>query len=196
MESINAESREWTANARTTRWYEWLLILVLLGLAGGVRAASVYKCTNPDGSVAYQDVACSEWQHARTLEIAPAPAYARSPEYAVDRTPAPHSRLASASRRESPAASYECRTTDGQVFYRHSSCPHSVAAQSSGYSGTHQHGARGPSGGASVAVSSTRVSREEACRQIHAAGAIGRAGHEHDEDVSTYERNLGRDPCR
>jgi len=31
---------------------------------------------------------------------------------------------------------------------------------------------------------------------MHRAGAISRAGHEHDEDVSTYDRNLGRDPCR
>ena len=195
MESIIAESREWTASARTTRWYEWLLILLLLGLAGGVRAASVYKCTNPDGSVAYQDVACSEWQHAGTIEITPAPAYAKSPEYAVDRTPVTRSRFASASGREPAATSFECRSTDGQVFYRHSSCPHSVAAHGSGNSGAHQHGARG-SGGVTVAVSSTRVPRDEACRQIHAAGAIGRAGREHDEDVSTYERNLGRDPCR
>jgi len=40
------------------------------------------------------------------------------------------------------------------------------------------------------------VPRDEACQRIHSAGAIGRAGHQHDEDVSTYDRNLGRDPCR
>jgi hypothetical protein len=192
MESINAEAREWTASGRTARWYEWLLILLLLGLAGGVRAAAVYKCTNPDGSIAYQDLACSEWQQAGTVEIAPAPAYAKSPEYAVERPAAPRSRTLMAARREPQAMSYECRSSDGQVFYRHSSCPHSVAARLSG-SGAHQ---RGASGGGSVPVSSTRVERDEACRQIHAAGAIGRAGREHDEDVSTYERNLGRDPCR
>jgi hypothetical protein len=45
-------------------------------------------------------------------------------------------------------------------------------------------------------VSSSRIPRDEACREIHTAGSIGRAGHQHDENVSTYEHNLGRDPCR
>jgi hypothetical protein len=195
MASKNGESREWTAGARTTRWYEWLLILLLLGLAGGVRAASVYKCTSSDGSVAYQDRACSEWQHTGSVEIAPAPAYAKSPEYAIERTPPPRPRATYAARREPEPTSFECRSADGQVFFRHSSCPHSVAPHLSGISSAHQHGARAANSG-SVAVSARRVSREEACRQIHAAGAIGRAGREHDEEVSTYERNLGRDPCR
>jgi len=34
------------------------------------------------------------------------------------------------------------------------------------------------------------------CRRLARAGSIGRAGHERDEIVSTYDRNLGRDPCR
>jgi hypothetical protein len=60
---------------------------------------------------------------------------------------------------------------------------------------THGKGAvRG--GGATLHVSSQRIAREEACREIQRAGAAGRAGHEHDEVVSSYEHNLGRDPCR
>ena len=43
---------------------------------------------------------------------------------------------------------------------------------------------------------SAPLPRGEACRRMAAAGSIGRAGHARDESVSTYDRNLGRDPCR
>jgi len=109
---------------------------------------------------------------------------------------APQSR---AKRAEPHAASFECRSADGQVFFRHGGCPHSVpaspgAAASQRPAGSTKTGAT--KSGGSVSVSSRRIDRDEACRQIHRAGAIGRAGHEHDDDVGTYERNLGRDPCR
>jgi len=187
------ESFAWQPTSRATRWYEWLLILLLLGLAGGVRAASVYKCTDAHGAIAYQQLPCAEAARESTVEIAAAPAYAKSPEYAFERPPptAPL-RATRTSRREAEPMSYECRTADGQVFYRHSACPHSVSASSAGAA----QGRGGRSGTASAAVSSSRVPRDEACRHIHGAGAIGRAGHQHDEDVSTYDRNLGRDPCR
>jgi hypothetical protein len=78
------------------------------------------------------------------------------------------------------------------VFYRHGGCPHSVPAVA-GSGGTTTK--RGKTGGGTVAVRAQRIPRDEACEQIHRAGSIGRSGHEHDEDVGTYERNLGRDPC-
>jgi hypothetical protein len=184
---------EWQAATRPARWYEWLLILLLLGLAGGVRAAPIHKCTDPHGAIAYQQLPCPTGAQENPVEIAPAPAYAKSPEYALDRQPAPPAtRVSRVSRREPQALSFECRTADSQVFYRHTSCPHSVAS-SSGNAPT-SRGGRG--GSSSTSVSSTRVPRDEACSRIHSAGAIGRAGHQHDEDVSTYDRNLGRDPCR
>ncbi len=184
-------------SGRTLRWYEWLAFLLLFFLAAGVRAESVYKCTDAQGGVAYQTQACTSAQHEAVVEIAPAPAYAASPTYAVHddveeraarrgrSKAAPTSRNASAS-----AQSYECRTADGQVFYRHASCPHSIAAQAGSASG------RGHARAQSVSVSGHRVGREEACTQMRRAGAVGRGGHEHDEDVSTYDKNLGRDPCR
>ena len=185
---------EWQAATRPARWYEWLLVLLLLVLAGGVRAAPIYKCTDPQGGIAYQQLPCSTGQHESAVEITPAPAYAKSPEYAVDRAPSPAlARAARVSRHEVQALSYECRTADGQVFYRHASCPHSVAATASSGGAAPGRGSRG--GGGSTSVSSSRVLREEACSRIHSAGAIGRSGHQHDENVSTYDRNLGRDPC-
>jgi hypothetical protein len=184
---------EWQAATRQARWYEWLLVLLLLGLAGGVRAAPVYKCTDAGGGVAYQTLPCSAQQSEAVVPIAAAPAYAKSPEYAVERTTEPRARATKA-RREPQAMSFECRAADGQVFYRHASCPHSVAGDASATSSTSHRTSRGSGG--TVAVSSSRIPRDEACREIHAAGSIGRAGHQHDENVSTYEHNLGRDPCR
>jgi hypothetical protein len=184
---------EWQAATRQARWYEWLLVLLLLVLAGGVRAATVYKCIDAGGGVAYQTLPCSAQQSEAVVPIAAAPAYTKSPEYAVERTTQPRARATNA-RREPQAMSFECRAADGQVFYRHASCPHSVAGDASATSSTSHRTSRGSGG--TVAVSSSRIPRDEACREIHAAGSIGRAGHQHDENVSTYEHNLGRDPCR
>jgi hypothetical protein len=57
-------------------------------------------------------------------------------------------------------------------------------------------GKHGRSASTAFAVTSEAMPRSEACRRIAAAGSIGRAGHERDQSVSTYDRNLGRDPCR
>lgn len=183
---------------RPLRWYEWLLVLLLLTLANGARAASVYKCVGTDGSIAYQGLPCAQPQQTRVIELDAAPAYQASPRYAVER-PLEQARGAAPRRqarylRSDEPSSYECRAADGQVFYRHGACPHSIAAERVTTASSRRGGTRASAG--TVAVSSRRVSRDEACAQIHAAGAIGRAGREHDEDVSTYERNLGRDPCR
>jgi hypothetical protein len=184
-------------SGRTLRWYEWLAFLLLFFLAAGVRAGSIYKCIDAQGGVAYQAQACANAQHEAVVEIAPAPAYAASPSYAVhddvEERAARRGRGKSASTSRTASSSpqsYECRAADGQVFYRHTSCPHSVAAQGGGTKG------RGHAYAQSVGVSGHRVAREEACTQMRRAGAAGRSGHEHDEDVSTYDKNLGRDPCR
>jgi len=201
MRMTDDEISEWQPTGRTARWYEWLLILLLLGVAGGVRAASVYKCTGAQGEVAYQSQPCADGQPATVIRLAPAPAYAPSPRYAIDRETARPTRTATRSRsgerRETVPLSYECRAADGQVFYRHGSCPHSIPATSGhgASASTHRKGAaRG--NGATVSVSAQRIAREDACHEIQRAGSAGRAGHEHDEVVSTYDHDLGRDPCR
>jgi hypothetical protein len=183
---------------RPLRWYEWLGVLALAGYAAGAHAVEVYKCTDAQGAVTYQDRACESASAASAVALPPMPAYAPSPEYAVERD-AP-SRAASRAQgaknargepRTSSEHSYECRTSDGQVFYRHSSCPHSVAAVDKQIS-SRSRGAAAKS----VAVTQVRVSREEACYELRRAGAAGRSGRGHDQDVSTYDKNLGRDPCR
>jgi hypothetical protein len=201
MRTIDDENTQWQPSGRTARWYEWLLILLLLGVAGGVRAASIYKCTGGEGEVAYQSQPCADGQPATVVEIAPAPAYAPSPHYAVGHDEPVHSaRTATrgrSERHESTPMSYECRAADGQLFYRHGSCPHSVPTSNARSAGASTHGkgaARGSA--ATVSVSAQRIARDEACHEIRRAGSAGRAGHEHDEVVSTYDHNLGRDPCR
>ncbi|HEX3123392.1 MAG TPA: DUF4124 domain-containing protein [Rhodanobacteraceae bacterium] len=202
MRTTDEEHIEWQPTGRTARWYEWLLILLLLGIAGGVRAASVYKCAGAHGEVAYQSQPCPDGRQATVIEIAPAPAFAPSPRYAIDhdKTARPTrtaARRLPAERRETTLVSYECRAADGQLFYRHGSCPHSIAASHAHSASTSTHGkGAGRGSSATVAVSAQRIAREDACREIQRAGAAGRAGHEHDEVASTYERNLGRDPCR
>src|SRR5512143_1070248 len=133
MQTQDEERNDWQPTGRSARWYEWLLILLLLGLASGVRAGTVYKCTNTHGDIAYQAQPCADEQRATVIDIPPAPPLAPSPQYAVDhertgRASRGAARARSGGQREAaPPISYECRAADGQVFYRHGSCPHSIS---------------------------------------------------------------------
>jgi hypothetical protein len=184
---------------RSMRWYEWVLMLSMLALAAGVRAESVYKCTDAQGAVAFQAQSCPPQQQETQVTILPAPADASSPAYSiVDKKQPQHFHDERNGRHQiTPPVqmSYECRVSNGDVFYRHSACPHSATADVSAIGKNRSRGGS-KTPGQKLAVSSRQVSREEACAQIHRAGAIGRGGSTHDEDVSTYDRNLGRDPCR
>ncbi|HXD84489.1 MAG TPA: DUF4124 domain-containing protein, partial [Rudaea sp.] len=75
---------QFEASGRSMRWYEWLTGLLLLSLAFGVRAGSVYKCVDASGAIAFQDRACAAAQRQSEIAIAPAPAHAASPQYAID----------------------------------------------------------------------------------------------------------------
>jgi len=173
---------------RSMRWYEWLAGLLLLGLAFGVRAGSVYKCTDATGAVAFQDRACATAQAQNEVDIAPAPAYAPSPKYAVESHEARVRVTHVSARAGRGEIGYECRASDGRVFYRLGACPHSLAAEDNAGRGKNR-------GGNSVSVSGHPIPRDEACSQMRRAGSIGRGGHEFDEHISTYDKNLGRDPC-
>lgn len=181
------------ASGRSMRWYEWLAGLLLLGLAFGVRAGSVYKCVDASGAIAFQDRACASVQDQSEIEIAPAPAYAPPPKYAIEtHMQRANYRAPRSESRSARAMAYECRAGDGRVFYRLGACPRSLAAESGGAS----HGKGRSKGGAnSVSVSGHPIPRDEACAQMRRAGSIGRGGHEYDEQISTYDKNLGRDPC-
>lgn len=183
-----------------------IVLLMPLGIAQGVHAQTVYKCRDASGHVAYQDRICTGAATETRMEmpasppppiatVASATARARPARTAMPRVSARH-----AGARAPEALSYECRADNGELFYRHSGCPKSItvsAPQSSTPQKTTKRG-RGKSerSETSVHVSAVPLTRSEACKRVAAGGSIGRAGHAHDESVSTYERNAGRDPCR
>jgi hypothetical protein len=85
---------------------------------------------------------------------------------------------------------FECRGSDGTLFYRLGHCPRSVGG------GERDHHGAASGAAKSVSVSGHPVSRDEACAEMRRSGAIGRKGHEFDESISTYDRNIGNDPCK
>jgi hypothetical protein len=173
-----------------------LACAALSALPRVAHAESVYRCRSADGTVAFQDHACTAGAAESHVEIAPPPPVAPSPDYGRDTRDARRPGHAAASvrtavRERREAVSYECRAANGELFYRHGSCPGRITADSAG-SGKRGRG----SASATFSVTSEALPRGEACRRMAAAGSIGRTGHERDDRVSTYDRNLGRDPCR
>lgn len=167
---------------------------LFLFAASVVRAGSVYKCIGDDGHIAFQDTACAEGQRQHGVTGLPVD----PPQPAATTRPSAPAKAASrgahrrAGGRSAPprvVMSWECRAADGEVFYRHSRCPGSIRPDGIARSGSHPRSK-------SIGVTATPISREDACRRLHAAGAIGRDGHARDESVSTYDRNRGQDPCR
>lgn len=198
-----------------------ILLLFALGLLiGRAGATSVYKCTDGKHHVAYQATPCAPHLVTRVMQLRRDPAAssvgngthtAEPPTTARSRSTAPQrarkSRLAPGRRTGGPNAaaartraagsepqSWQCRIGNGEVYYQHSPCPRSAVASVD----LRDSRTRGRYRGAAqaVPVSGAPLPRAEACRRIHAASASGRAGHARDEDVSSYERSLGRDPCR
>lgn len=183
------QDNPYPASGRSMRWYEWLAGLFLLGLAFGVRAGPVYKCVDAAGAVTFQDRPCAAAQVQSEVEIDPAPAHATAPQYAVEtHAQRTNYRESRPQARSAHATAYECRASDGRVFYRLGACPRSLAAEGGVSRGKNRSGN-------SVSVSGHAIARDEACAQMRRAGSIGRGGHEFDEHISTYDKNLGRDPC-
>lgn len=178
-----------------------LTALLLFAVARSVAAATIYECRDSAGHLAYQDHGCTADERQTAIAIA-ASAAPPATEIAPTRGTAvrTHAKAATPSRgsprraaaREREAMSYECRADDGAVFYRHGACPHSIRSVASA---ANRRGSRADAS-RTASVSAVPLSRKEVCRRIASAGSIGRAGREHDERVSTYERNAGRDPCR
>ncbi|MEO8010357.1 MAG: DUF4124 domain-containing protein [Dokdonella sp.] len=171
---------------RKLSFIRWLVALGLVVATTTAPAQTVFKCVDSDARVAFQQQPCPAGVAERRIEIA-----AAAPTHAVvdarmrkeRKTPVARMRQ---SRAETPAMSFRCTSGSGAVFFRHSRCPQSIPRAP----GT---AAAGKADGKADPVSATHIPRRDACRQI---GAFARTGREHDENVSTYERNAGRDPCR
>ena len=186
-------------NAR--RIFSLGFLAIAASMCGAAHAESVFKCRGSDGLVAYQDHPCARTAAETQIELEP-PAPVAAPDGVpaprADRTPRKGSRVQAAhahgAKSKAEVVSYECRADNGELFYRHGACPKQIGAAAP-KSGASPHG-KAASGAQTYAVTAQALDRGEVCRRLARAGSIGRAGHERDETVSTYDRNLGRDPCR
>ncbi len=164
------------------------LLLGLVPLSSSsvwAQTPSIFKCADRDNHVAFQDKPCASGLREQRVIIDPAPPPGSSPDYSrtSPRDGPVKQRTKSGSRRQI-VYSFECRTKSGALFYRHNRCPASIDRR--GLMG-------GRSGAPPEAVRAQRIERLDACRGLR---TVGRDGREFDEVPSTYERNLGRDPCR
>jgi hypothetical protein len=164
-----------------------LLAVVTLASPAALLAQpkTVFKCIDSEGGIAFQASPCNPGLRESQVAINPEPPVSASPDYARprQRKAATPKSSASASRR-SIVYSFECRTRSGVLFYRHDHCPASI--DRSGLIGGRRSASR-------ETVSARRIPRLQACRGMRSAG---RDGREFDDVPTTYERNLGRDPCR
>lgn len=189
-----------------------ILALLLLGMAVGAHAGSMYRCTDAHGQLAYQDTPCAARASQRKIDVQPLPTIGDPGEAAARARAAAHDRATRRARRPrathpahrrarvKPLASWECRAADGEVFYRHTRCPSSVPGDGTvridyAERTSREYPRRHHNAWSRVRVHGVKVSRDEACRRIHSAGASGRDGHLRDEAVSTYDHLMGRDPC-
>lgn len=188
-----------------------IAIACLLALAAwlpAARAASVYRCVDTHGRLAFQDTPCPAQTRQTQVAVAPQPLIGAPGEQraraAAEQRPATRTRTrASRTKRGAarPAAtSWECHAADGEVFYRHTRCPGSIAGDGVVREDYTERMARTYPRGrhnawSRVRVHGTRIPRAEACRRIHSAGASVRDGHLRDANVSAYARMTGHDPC-
>lgn len=186
-------------------------MLLLWCVATGANAASVYKCTGAHGQLAYQDMPCAGHARQHNIDLEPQPLIgapgeatareaAREHRHMHARSHARHTSIATGRRKTKRPMSWECRAADGEVFYRHTRCPGSVpgdgTVRNDYVKNTKSSRTRSRQGAwGRVPVHGKKISRTEACRRIHSAGAAGRDGHARDETVSTYDHLMGRDPC-
>lgn len=175
--------------------------------AGGAHAASVYRCVDAHGHLSYQDTACPAHTQQSKIDLHPQPLIGAPGDATTHSASMTHHHKHARSRRRSahtrhakPAMSWECRAADGEVFYRHTRCPSSIPGDGvvrSRYAGkiSGEHSRRRRNAWSRVRVHAVKITRAEACRRIHSAGAAGRDGHQRDATVSTYDHLMGRDPC-
>lgn len=209
---INATDDNASRHSRRPGWLGPFTAACLLLIAGGVHAGAIYKCVDAHGQVAFQANACPARTRQTAVDVreqplidpdAPvvAPMKQKSGTQRAHARPRPHRASRRARARKEPL-SWECRAADGEVFYRHTHCPHSVPGdgvmRSGGTYALRRGGgsrSRARSAWDPVPVHARKVPRSEACRQINAVAAVERDGSARDERVSVYEHDLGRDPC-
>lgn len=178
----------------------WLVLATF-----NAHAQTVYRCVIGHERVAFQSEPCSTRARQTQLNVQPLPlvqSVVATPIASYDEHP---SRRRGDSRRAKlkQEMSYECRAGNGEVFYRHARCPRSIAGDGIARFGANQYRKSASRGRrrmnnawSAVSVTSRKIPRIEACKQINAVIAGGRDGNANDEQVSVYDHDIGRDPCR
>lgn len=189
-------------------------LLLLSGALPPAASAAVYQCKAADGGSTYQDLPCDGSADEKAYPVRTTPPGAQAPTLAEDpygarrrsetqarnnrpsATATRETRRAVASTRRStvePSAT-RCTDTRGNMSYSHSgSCPKTHSRKRNppnreshrGY--PRGAGARAGAGYRAEPMKAERVSQKTACADIRA----GRAR----SNLSSYEKNTGRDPC-
>lgn len=189
-------------------WRTQIICAVALWMmAAGAHAATVYRCTDHAGHVAYQDNPCAVPTQQHAIDLSPQPLIGDTTAHTHAVTAPPRQRTSTRSRprrahagRAKPAMAWACHAADGEVFYRFARCPGSVAGDGvvrNDYAQSRLtlHARGRENAWSRVQVHGVRVTRAEACQRIHAVAASSRDGYLRDADVSTYDHLMGRDPC-
>ncbi len=190
-----------TRDLRRCSFAPGILVIVCLVLNPVASAQKVYKCVDSENHIAFQQTPCQPDQRESEVAIKPPPAPPPPPPSITE--PSRHRAISARDRAEvlkwaasvaPPAAaqvqskpvvqSYECTTVAGEVFYTHSPCPEWVVDGSFGFRGASPHVS---------SVTGKPISRVLACKKMR-SGA--RFASRLDQQTSTYDRNLGRDPCK
>lgn len=185
----------------------WLLgAAALFTCINPAHAAAAWRCVDAAGQVAFQDTPCPTAARTRPLDLpaqpligAPGEAAARLATVSTQASPIRERARARHAPKTKTPMSWECQAADGEVFYRHGRCPSSIAGDGVARETWTRKPARSrgrqPNAWSRIAVHGVKVPRAEACQRIHAVAASSRDGYRHDEDVSVYDRAMGRDPC-
>jgi hypothetical protein len=171
-----------------------LVLACLLLPAPALTQPLIYRCVDGDGAVSYQQTPCPPAAVARdTIAINPDDVRlaAQPPRIAPAPTPDPMPQPPPAPPPAAPE-SFRCVTADGTAFYRHDGCPAQLSVRRP-YIWAGETPITFP---VFVPVYPQAVPRQVACSAIYSRGASRRAGAEHDERYSVYQRATGRDPCR
>lgn len=182
----------WQCSPMLRAGARWFALLCMLAPCTAGAAPKVYRCTAGRAPPVYQDRPCADPARQQLVEFAPAPVAEAVTDPVANASPRKQGAPRASGRKARsvrPVQSFECRAANGELFYRHARCPGSIPAGAAG-----RRAARGSA--SRVGVRATPLPRREACRRIESGARSGRAGRERDETVTTYERNLGRDPCR
>lgn len=179
----------------------WYVALALLNVwTAHVSAEQVYKCRGSDGHLSYQARPCAQGQSESTVIIhkaPPPPLPATKPtRSAPARAGTNNATRVTAPPRPPPprqVMSYKCTAQDGRVFYRHHACPPDIDI---GKSITVDRIRGVETWPVTTRVASEAVPRAEACAAINKLTASSRNGYELDDRVSSYDKNLGRGPCK